>query len=71
MQERPLVDDDERVYGREQIAKESSNGRAHHWKVELVGLPASIRQRFQFAEQPPRILPCLHGVLSGGLLVVQ
>jgi len=34
--------------------KESSNGRAHHWKVELVGLPASIRLRFQFAEQPPR-----------------
>jgi len=27
----------------EKIAKESSKGRAHHWKVELV---ASIRQRF-------------------------
>ena len=33
VQKRPLVDD-ERAFGRAQIAKESSNGRAHHWKVD-------------------------------------
>ena len=43
------------VWEGEQIAKESSNGRAHHWKVEPVGLPA-IGQRFQFVEQSPRML---------------
>ena len=43
VQKRPLVDV-ERDLGGAQIAKESSNGQAPHWKVELVGLPASIRQ---------------------------
>jgi len=44
------------VWEGEQIAKESSNGRAHHWKVEPVVLLASIGQRFQFVEQSPRML---------------
>ena len=30
------------VWEGEDITKELSNGRAHHWKVKLVGLPATF-----------------------------
>ena len=44
------------VWEGEKIAKESLKGRAHHWKVEPVGLPPSIRRQFQLVEQSPRVL---------------
>jgi len=44
------------VWEGEKIAKELSKGISLEGGAYGAGLPASIRQRFQFVEQSPRVL---------------
>ena len=44
------------VWEGEKIAKESSRGRAHHWKWSMWVYLHRLRQQFQLVEQSPRVL---------------
>jgi len=52
---KPLVDD-ERDLGRGENSEGIIKGTGTSLEVEPVGLPPSIRRRFQFVKQPPRML---------------
>ena len=51
----PLVDD-ERGLGRGENSEGIIKGTSTSLEVEPVGLPPSIRRRFQLVEQSPRVL---------------